>query len=130
MSLVTDLAYETEIAGSQKIVQTHMKAGWKHKERGAKAWEDTQKIKADTQEVNRDTASIRHEIALEVKAIAQTDLSFTRTMGVLKKQGQDLQYKIKNLKVNGGSGGSSAGDSFRSAAANNIKSSPRIPVEV
>lgn len=129
MSLVADLAYETEIAGSKKIVQTHMKAGWKHKERGAKAWEDTQKIKADTQEVKRDTASIRHEIALEVKAIAQIDLSFTRTMGVLRKQGQDLQYKIKSLKVNGG-GGSSAGDSFRSAAANNIKSSPRIPVEV
>ncbi|MEG3875818.1 hypothetical protein QT972_00345 [Microcoleus sp. herbarium7] len=129
MSLVADLAYETEIAASKKVVQTHMKAGWKHKERGAKAWEETQKIKADTQEVKRDTASIHHEIALEVKAIAQTDLSYTRSMGVLKKQGQDLQYKIKNLKVNGGSG-SSAGDSFRSAAANNIKSSPRIPVEV
>ena len=127
MSLVADLAYETEIAGSKKIVQTHMKAGWKHKERGAKAWEDTQKIKADTQEVKRDTASIRHEIALEVKAIAQTDLSFTRSMGVLKGQGQQLQLKIKSLKVNGTT---SAGDSFRSAAANNIKSSPRIPVEV
>lgn len=129
MSLVTDLAYETEIAASKKVVQTHMKAGWKHKERRAKAWEDTQKIKADTQEVERDTASIRHEIALETKAIAQTDLSFTRSMGVLKKQGQDLRYKIKNLKVNGG-GGSSAGDSFRSAAANSIKSRPRTSVEV
>lgn len=129
MSLVADLAHETAIAGSKKQVQAHVKKGWEHKVRGAKAWEETQKIKADTQEVKKDTASIRHEIALEVKVIAQTDLSFTRSMGVLKKQGQDLQYKIKNLKVNGG-GGSSAGDSFRSAAANNIKSSSRIPVEV
>ncbi|TAG98760.1 MAG: hypothetical protein EAZ18_00350 [Oscillatoriales cyanobacterium] len=127
MSLVADLAYETEIAASKKVVQTHMKAGWKHKERGAKAWEDIQKINADTQEVKRDTASIRHEIALEVKAIAQTDLSFTRSMGVLKGQGQQLQLKIKSLKVNGNT---SAGDSFRNAASNSIKSSPRIPVEV
>jgi hypothetical protein len=127
MSLTTDLAYETEIAASKKVVQNHTKAGWKHKERGAKAWEETQKIKADTQEVKRDTASIRHEIALEVEAIAQTDLSFTRSMGVLKGQGQQLQLKIKNLKVNGTT---SASDSFRSAAANSIKSSPRIPVEV
>lgn len=127
MSLVTDLAYEAEIAVSKKVVQTHIKAGWKHKERGAKAWEETQKIKADTQEVKRDTASIKHETALEVKAIAQTDLSFTRTMGVLKSESQDLQLKIKTLKVRG----TETPDlSFNSRAVNNIKSRTKTPVEV
>lgn len=129
MSLVSDLEYETTIAASKKVVQTHMKGGWKHKERGAKAWEDTQKIKADTQEVKLKTATIRLEIAQEEHAGAQKDLVFTREKLSLKDQGQQLQLQIKRLKVNGGSGGAPS-TSFNRSAANNIASRSRVPVEV
>ena len=127
MSLKEDLAFETEIAASKKIVQTHTKAGWKHKERGAKAWEETCKIQADTQEVKLKTATVRLEIAQEVHAGAQKDLVFTREMLSLKGEGQQLKLQIKSLKVRGTSAPST---SINRSAANNIKSRTRVPVEV
>lgn len=127
MSLVSDLAHETKVAGYKQQVKVHTENGWQHKVRGAAAWEKEQKTKADTAEVRADTAAIKHEIALEQKAIAQTDLSYTRSMGALKSQGQQLKLQIKGLKVNGNASG---GDSFRSSAANSVKSRPRVPVEV
>lgn len=129
MSLTAELAHTEAIGQLKGQVQTHVRAGWQHEVRRAKAFEETCKIKADTQEVRRDTAGIRHEIALEQKSIAQNDLTYTREMGILKGEKQNLKLQIERVKL--GSGGKGApSTSFNRSAANNIKSRPRVPVEV
>lgn len=114
MSLQSDLKHEQEVAGLKGKYQANMKEGWQHKVRGSEAWKKRQQVEANTEEVKLETSQIKHEIALEKKAIAQTDLSYTRSMGILKGEGQQLQLQLKEFKVKGKT---SIGDSFKAEAA-------------